>query len=106
MARYRWEVDADYPQGHAVELTPEEESQLEAEQAAWAVVAEGHAVEEENAETMRGRLHDSLYQTLVLADAFEADTATEEQQREAIELCLRGLARVTRLQLTELDQAD
>jgi hypothetical protein len=43
---HSWVVDADYPAGHLVEMSPEERAQLERDQAAGAVIAAAQAAVE------------------------------------------------------------
>lgn len=101
----RWVVDADHPQGYAVPMTPAEQAQLDADQAAAAAAAQTAAQRQANAAAMRQSLHDRMQQMLDLANAIEGGTATPADQRIALVLCLRGTVRLTRLFGAELDQA-
>lgn len=46
MMPHKWVVDLDYPEGHLVEMTPEEEAQLERDQAAGVALAAAQAAAE------------------------------------------------------------
>lgn len=60
MARFRWELSLEFPQGHLVQFTPEEEAQADADQAAWAVFAADVAAKNANASTVRASLNTRL----------------------------------------------
>ena len=52
----KWVVDADYPDGHLVPLTPEEEAQLDADQAAGVLQAKADSIQYANAAAVRDLL--------------------------------------------------
>src|SRR5262245_24227905 len=101
----KWIVDADFPQGHLVPMTPEEEMQLAADQAAAAAAVQVTAARRANADKMRLDLHDRLQEMRDLAGRVEDGTATAADQRRALVLCLRGTVRLALLNLVELDAA-
>ncbi len=82
----RWVIDPDHPEGHAVAMTAKE--------------AARHERDRKDAEREQAREDETLAQrrqqddeAAMLADALRDGTATEEQHRRAVELCLRMHAR-------------
>ncbi len=82
----RWVIDPEHPEGHAVPMTAKELAQRERDR--------------KDAEREQAREDEVLDQSrqqddeaAMLADALRDGTATEEQHRRAIELCLRMHAR-------------
>lgn len=59
---------------------------------------------EENRDLMAWQLRNRMQEALDLADAIDAGTATAADQRRALVICLRGLVRLTRLQLALYDR--
>jgi hypothetical protein len=103
---FKWVVSPEDPHGHLEEFTADEETQRIADLSDWTADAEVQAVAHTNAETMRGHLQDDRAELITLAQAIEDETASEAEQRQALVLCLRGIARITRLELSHLDEAD
>lgn len=97
MTRFKWEVSDDYPAGHLVPFTDEEEAQADADQAAWEADAAESKAEDANAATIQSALVSHFQDALALADAIDAGTATPTQQRQALSLCLHGLVRLSRV---------
>jgi hypothetical protein len=105
MPSYKWVVDAGNPQGHLVELTPEEEAQGQADEAAWLQRDAIEDAETANAETMRDAIVTRLDLLVAAADKIAAGEATPAEQRDALALNLRTTARLARLLLRKLDAA-
>lgn len=101
----RWVIDADHPHGWLVPMTPAEQAQCDADQAAAQAAAAAQTAQAGNAQTMRQSLQAHLADALTLADALDANTATPGQQRQALSLCLRGTVRLSRVVLELYDVA-
>lgn len=102
----RWVVDLDHPDGHAVEMTAAEQKQHDADQTAGEEAAAITDANVANERMMSERLTSRMASALTMAAALDANTATAAQQRAALADCLRGIVRLTRITLDELDQAD
>lgn len=89
-----------------VAFTPQEAAQASVDAAALVAAAAAEAVLTANAGTIGASLEQKRSRALALADKLDANTATPAEQREALALCLRGLVRLTRLQLRLLDGTD
>jgi hypothetical protein len=70
------------------------------------VLTAGEIQELANRRAMSDALQARMQEALDLAVAIEAGTATAADQRRALVMCLRGIVRLTRLQLALLDEAD
>jgi hypothetical protein len=57
---FRWVVDDDHPQGHLVQMTAAEETQLAADRAAWAAAATDESAKAANAEGVRNALQSRM----------------------------------------------
>jgi len=58
----RWVIDAEFPQGHLVRMTPEEQAQYDRDQAEAAAAAAAAAVSEANAAAIIGNLTSRMTQ--------------------------------------------
>jgi hypothetical protein len=105
MPNYKWIADQAHPGGYLVELTPEEEAQLQSDWAAWAIIAAADATAAENATQMRDDVVSRLAALIEAADKIASDQATPAEQRDALALNLRTTARLARLVLRRLDVA-
>lgn len=83
----------------------EMETQYAIDQLAGAAQMVAQAVVDGNRASMVTSLRDRRQVALDLADALEQGTATPAQQRQALALCLRGMVRLGRLHLNDLDAA-
>lgn len=105
----RWVVDADHPEGHAVEMTEAEEEQLEADQAAAAKAEAAEAACEQNAATIRQAIETQMGRIRTARTAisngnlFQSLTANE---RNVIDGLLQDDLYVGRLLLNQLDATD
>lgn len=107
----RWVVDLGAPTetppkaeaGHLVPMTPEEEAQLAADQAAGAAAAQQAANAEANASTLQQRATTALG---TLEDAYTNwATLTQTQKDGVLKLTVRCVAALIRLYLRKLDTA-
>jgi short-subunit dehydrogenase len=105
MPSHKWVVDSQHPQGHLVELTAEEETQLEVDRQAWLEQDVVEDAEFANAETMRDAVVTRLDTLVAAADKIAAGEATPAEQRDALALNLRSTARLARIVLRKLDAA-
>lgn len=105
MPEYRWVVDADHPEGHLVELTADEEQQLQTDRQVAGVTFKKLQAEQANADDMAAKVQQRLGDLIAAADLVASGNATAQQQRDALALCLRTTARLARLVLRNLDVA-
>jgi hypothetical protein len=80
-----------------VEMTPAEVAQMAADEDAWEAgfAAELNALT--NSNTIRAELQSQLATALALADLIRDNAATPAQQRQAVELVLRGMVRLAKV---------
>lgn len=100
----KWIVDAQFPQGHLVPMTPDEQAAFDAYQASQVAGTAAQATADTNAALIRTELQSQVASALALADAIDANTATPAQQRQALSICLHGLVRLAKVVYRTYDQ--
>jgi hypothetical protein len=98
-------VDASTGQVTYVPLTTDEYAQWQVDQAAGAAAAASEAMVATNSASMTNAITSKLDQLVGAADAIAAGNATAAQQRDALVLALRSVARLARLALGQTDKA-
>jgi hypothetical protein len=98
------EAEAAGPAVERVAMTPEEEAQYAADQEEGAGQAAAEEMLRTNEATLRDRLRARVAESLELANKIENGTATPEERARAVVLALRGVVRLTVLELRELDE--
>lgn len=99
----KWVVNQDYPQGHLVAMTAEEQAQYDADQIASASAESAQQVLDTNAATMREKVDQALAN--LEAAATNWSSLTVGQKDAALKLTVQVVDRLARLTLQRLDVA-
>jgi hypothetical protein len=99
----KWVVDAAFPQGHLVPMTPAEQAEFDAFQAAQVAGTTAQAAADANAATMLDRIGQAISNLETAAANW--GTITAVQKDAALKLTVQVVARLARLILRRLDQA-
>jgi hypothetical protein len=107
----KWEVSPEFPEGHLVPLTPEEEAQAEADRVAGTVVGAAEEATKANQRTLDQRLSEQLPILKAAIDAMTASPPTlfaglNNQERVFLRRVARNQADIIRLVLRLLDSTD
>lgn len=100
---YRWVIDDANPNGHLVELTPEEEAQRVADQQAGAASADARAVLDGNHATIVAALLAGMATADTHITNISAASPTPAEQKAALLFSLRASKQLARLALNLYD---